>query len=143
MSRLALYLLGPPQIECDGVPIKTYRRKAMALAAYLATTGESHRRDSLVNLLWPEYDGARGRAGLRRTLYALRKSIGGAWLDADRDEIGLNRRVDPSTSSGQALWVDVDQFRQHLGHCETHGHPRSQVCADWRQSRHSAGTMCL
>ena len=75
-SPLALYLLGPPRIERDGVPVKLDRRKAIALVAYLAVTGQSHRRDSLVNLLWPEYDSSRGRAALRRTLYALRDTLG-------------------------------------------------------------------
>ncbi len=121
VTRLALYLFGPPRIERDGVPIKVNRRKAIALLAYLAVTGESHRRASLVNLLWPEYDRARGRAALRRTLYALSKALDGAWLDVDREEIGSRIR-----SAG--LWVDVDQFRQHLAECETHGHPASQVC---------------
>ena len=35
MSRLSLYLLGPPRIERDGVPISIHRRKAVALLAYL------------------------------------------------------------------------------------------------------------
>ena len=56
VSRLALYLLGPPRIERDGLPIKVDTRKAIALLAYIAVTGESHRRASLINLLWPEYD---------------------------------------------------------------------------------------
>ena len=51
MSGLALYLLGAPRIERDGVPIRLDRRKATALLAYLAVTGVRHRRDSLVNLL--------------------------------------------------------------------------------------------
>ena len=120
MSRLALYLLGPPRIERDGVSIKLNRRKAIALLAYLAVTGESHRRDSLVNLLWPEYDGTRGRAALRRTLYALNKALAGAWLEVDREEMGLNPSAD--------LWVDVAHFQQYLAGCETHGHPTAQVC---------------
>ena len=62
MSRLNLYLLGPPRIERDGVPIKVDTRKAIALLVYVTITGESHRRDSLVNLLWPEYDQVRGIA---------------------------------------------------------------------------------
>lgn len=127
-SRLALYLLGPPRIECDGAPIRVDTRKAIALLAYLATTGERHRRASLVNLLWPEYDRTHGRATLRRTLYALRKALGGAWLYADREQIGLIPCAEPSTGSGQAFWVDVDQFRQLLALCETHGHPTSRVC---------------
>ena len=111
MSRLALYLLGPPRIERDGVSVKLNRRKAVALLAYLAVAGqrpggERHRRDSLVNLLWPEYDGTRGRAALRRTLYALNKALAGAWLEVDREEVGLNPSAD--------LWVDVADFERHL-----------------------------
>ena len=90
MSRLVLSLMGPPRIECDGVPIQVDTRKAVALLAYIAVTGESHRRASLANLLWPEYDRSRGRAALRRTLYALTKALAGDWLEVDRDEIGLN-----------------------------------------------------
>jgi hypothetical protein len=48
MSRLTLFMLGPPRIERDGAPIKISRRKAVALLAYLAVTGQSHSRDG-----WP------------------------------------------------------------------------------------------
>jgi DNA-binding SARP family transcriptional activator len=113
-------LLGPPRIELDGTPITVDTRKATALLAYLATTSESHRRASLVNLLWPEYDRTRGRAALRRTLYSLRKALSGAWLDVDREEIGLN----PSAE----IWLDVREFRRHLAGCEAHGHASTQVC---------------
>ena len=119
-GRLALRLLGPPHIERDGVPIKVDRRRAIALLAYLAVTGESHRRDSLVNLLWPESDRSRGRAALSRTLYALRKALGGAWLEIDREEIGLHRAA--------GFQLDVDLFHHRLTDCEPHGHPTSQVC---------------
>ena len=95
VSRLALYLLGPPQIERDGEPVKMDRRKAIALLAYLAVTGESQRRDSLVNLLWPESDSPRGRAALRRTLYALNKALASDWLAVDREVIGLQPDADP------------------------------------------------
>jgi len=120
VSRLAFYMLGPPRIERDSVPIKMDRRKAVALVAFLAVTGESQRRDSLVNLLWPEYDSSRGRAALRRTLHALRNNLSGDWLVVDRDQIGLDPSIAP--------WVDVDHFHQHLAACEAHGHATSQVC---------------
>ena len=119
-SPLALYLLGPPRVERDGVPVRLDRRKAMALVAYLAVTGQSHRRESLVNLLWPEYDSGRGRAALRRTLYALRHTLGTEWLAVDREQIGIE--------PGAAFWSDVAQFRQHLARCETHGHPGEEAC---------------
>jgi len=120
VSCLRLNLLGPPRIERDGEPIKVDTRKAVALLAYVAITGESHRRDSLVNLLWPEYDHTRGRAALRRTLCALRKALAGDWLEVDRESIGLNPRAD--------IWLDIDQFHSQLAQCLTHGHPASQVC---------------
>jgi DNA-binding SARP family transcriptional activator len=120
MAHLAIYLLGPPRIEHDGVPIQVDTRKAVALLAYLAITGESHRRASLINLLWPEFDRTQGRAALRRTLYALRKALSYDWVVADREEIGL--------MSGPGLWVDVDEFHRLLAECETHRHPISQVC---------------
>jgi DNA-binding SARP family transcriptional activator/class 3 adenylate cyclase len=128
MSRLSLYLLGPPRIECDGRPIQVDTRKAVALVAYIAVTGERHLRDALVALLWPEYDQARGRTALRSTLYALRKALAAPspgsgqvdWLDVDREDVGLHPDVD--------VWLDVEQFHSHLDECHTHGHPPSEVC---------------
>jgi predicted ATPase/DNA-binding SARP family transcriptional activator len=119
-SPLALYLLGPPRIERDAVSIEVNRRKAVALVAYLAVTGQSHPRDSLVNLLWPDYDSSRGRAALRRTLFALRTALGEDSILVDRDRLGL----DPSA----ALRCDVDEFHQHLAACGAHGHPASETC---------------
>ncbi len=129
MSRLALYLLGPPRVELDGEPIRLDRHKALALLAYLAVTGERQRRDALVNLLWPEYDSRRGRGALRRTLYALNQALPGPWLDVDREEVGLTSPPGPSPGRDPALWVDVLQFRAHLADCESHGHAPSSVCA--------------
>jgi predicted ATPase/DNA-binding SARP family transcriptional activator len=117
---LRLYFLGPPRIERDGQPISVDTRKAIALLAYVAITGECHRRDSLVNLLWPESDRSRGRAALRRTLYALRKALAGDWLDVDRETIGL----DPSAG----IWLDVAQFHHQLDQCHSHGHSAVEIC---------------
>lgn len=50
MSHLALFLLGSPHIECDGIPIDVDTRKAIALIAYLAVTQQSHTRDTLAAL---------------------------------------------------------------------------------------------
>jgi hypothetical protein len=81
MSRLALFLLGPPRIELDGEPIHIARRRAVALLAYLAVTAGSHSRDSLATLLWPEYDQSRARAALRRTLSELNSALGWGMVD--------------------------------------------------------------
>lgn len=77
MSRLSVHVLGPPRIERDGVWINVGRRKAIGFLTYIAITGGSHRRDALVNLLWPETNQTRGRAALRRALFALQKALAG------------------------------------------------------------------
>ncbi len=113
-------LLGPPLIEREGAPLETDTRKATALLAYLAVTGGEHRRESLVALLWPDYEADRGRAALRRTLSTLRRALDGRWLEAERGSVALAR---------DELWLDVEAFRELLASCETHGHGSSEACA--------------
>ena len=120
MSEIELFLLGSPRIERDGVPIQVDTRKAIALMAYLAVTGESHRRDALAALLWPDADQTRARAALRRTLSALNKALAGEGLKVDREVVGLD------WNSG--LWVDLVQFRSRLADCLAHPHTAAEVC---------------
>jgi predicted ATPase/DNA-binding SARP family transcriptional activator/Tfp pilus assembly protein PilF len=135
MVRVALFLLGSPRIERDGAPVRVDRRKAVALIAYLAMTGESHSRDTLATLLWPEHDQSRARAGLRAALSTLKKALSDGWLGVDRESVGLNPDVAPLASapgsaSERELWLDVAEFRGKLAECRTHGHPEEQVCPD-------------
>src|SRR5437660_9236350 len=104
MSRLALFLLGPPRRERDRVLISVDTRKAIALLAYLAVTHQRHSRDVLASLLWPEYDQANARSALRRTLSTLNKALAGDWLDIDRGTISFDTR------SSTNVWLDVDHF---------------------------------
>lgn len=121
MSHLALFLLGPPRLERDGEPADIVRRRAMALLAYLAVTNESHSRQSLANLLWPEYDERRARADLRRTLSVLNKTLGRKRLVTKREMVSLNPQAD--------FWLDIHHFHKLLEQCKTHGHPPTAVCA--------------
>ena len=84
MPRLDIALLGPPEISLDGLPIKTERRKAVALLAYLAVTARAHTREHLAALLWPGYTTASAHAYLRRTLWELNQMLGKGWVEADR-----------------------------------------------------------
>jgi predicted ATPase/DNA-binding SARP family transcriptional activator len=120
VSHLAFFLLGLPRIEREGVPLEFNRRKVIALVSYLAVTGESHCRDVLANLLWPEYDQSAARAALGTTIWALKKALGRDWLDIDRETVSLKR--------GTSLWVDVDRFRTLLAECRAHGHLVEEVC---------------
>jgi DNA-binding SARP family transcriptional activator len=121
LPPLKLFLLGSPRVERDGKPVEADTRKAVALLAYLALSGQSQSRDALAALFWPEVDGARAHAALRRTLSALNKAAGGQGLLIDRETVGLDRAA--------GVWVDVDQFRARLAGCHAHGHPAPEVCA--------------
>ena len=120
MAGVELFFLGSPRIEREGVPVKLDTRKAIALMGYLAVTGESHRRDTLAALLWPDADQTRARAALRRTLSALNRALAGEGLKVDREAIGLERNA--------GLWVDLVQFRSRLAECLAHLHTAAEVC---------------
>src|ERR671911_244965 len=119
--RTTISLLGTPRIEHNGVPVEVDTRKAIALAAYLAVTKQSHTRDALSALLWPEYNQSRARAALRRTLSSLGKARAEGWLRADRESVDLDE---------DTIWVDVTRFHDLLAKCKEHGHPEAEVCPD-------------
>jgi DNA-binding SARP family transcriptional activator len=121
VSDLKLFLLGSPRVEQAGAQINVDTRKAIALLAYLAMTGQRHSRDALAALLWPEYDHPSARGALRRTLSTLKKALGGVGLNADRETVGLD--------SGTALWLDVEQFQRLLAAGRTNASWSSTECA--------------
>jgi predicted ATPase/DNA-binding SARP family transcriptional activator len=102
MTKLSLYLLGPPQLEFEGKPLKITRRKAMALLIYLAGSGERQLRDTLATLFWPESTQQGARKALRRDLSELNLALGGDWLDAGALAVGLRA----------GFWLDVNQFQR-------------------------------
>src|SRR4051794_31639910 len=101
MSHLTLSLLGHPRIEIDSTAVTVDTRKAVALVAYLAITGQRQSRDTIAGLLWPDYSQANARAALRRTLSTLNKALGSEHLVIERESLGL----DP-----EKLVVDVQLF---------------------------------
>lgn len=121
MPALTLYLFGSPRIILDGSLVEVDTRKATALLAYLAVTGQPHQRDSLAGLMWSDYDQTSARAALRRTLSTLNKALGGAYLEANRDTIGLER--------GAEYWLDVHAFHEHTSAAAAHAHPAGTICA--------------
>ena len=118
-NELRLHLFGLPQLEFQGRQVKVARRKAVALAAYLALADHRQSRDVIVNLLWPELDHDHGRSALRSTLLALTTPVPLTWIDADRTTVGLKR---------DTVWVDVRAFTDLLSGRESHGHALDAVC---------------
>ena len=113
LSMFTLRLFGNPHIEQDGKMVSLGTRKAIALAAYLATTGNRHSRDTLVALLWPELDQRRGRAALRSTLSALKKGLADTGLLVEGELVGLETAD---------LAYDLWQFQNHLSASQRHRH---------------------
>jgi predicted ATPase/DNA-binding SARP family transcriptional activator len=75
--------------------------------SYLAVAGHPQRRDALATLLWPDYGQNDARKALRRDLSELHLALGGQWLEADRERVGLR----------PGFWLDVAQFQRHLDEC--------------------------
>jgi DNA-binding SARP family transcriptional activator len=104
---LEISLLGPPRVRRAGQPVTFDTRKATALLAHLALADRPRSRESLCTLLWPSRDPERARGALRRTLSALRKSVGEEWIDSAGDSVALN--------AADGLDVDVHRFRELAG----------------------------
>lgn len=119
-SDLKLHLLGAPRAECGDSPLITDTRKAIALLAYLAVTGNGHTRDAIATLLWQDLDQTRARAALRRTLSSIHSGCEAPWLRADREHIAL--------AQDGSVWCDVNAFRAALAEMRTHGHAADVTC---------------
>jgi predicted ATPase/DNA-binding SARP family transcriptional activator/Tfp pilus assembly protein PilF len=102
------------------VTLNISRRKALAILAYLAMTGQAQPRDKLCALLWPDGDPSLVYSYLRRDLAVLNKTLGQGWLRIDREKVGLVSRPD--------FWLDVTEFRSLLKSCAMHGHSPVEVC---------------
>ncbi len=119
VQSFQLALLGGPRLDRGGRAIYIERRKALALLAYLALTGECQRRETLAALFWPEADGPEGRAALRRTLSVLNAALEGG-LDVQRDCVGL---------LAHQIELDVERFRRHIVAARQHHAPGAALCA--------------
>lgn len=76
-----LQVIGPVTVRADGESPQSSRLsqpRHLALLSYLALARPRglHARDSLVALLWPEHDQARGRQALRNALHGIRRLLG-------------------------------------------------------------------
>jgi len=128
MTQLSLYLFGSPRVALDGAPLHIVRRKATALLAYLAVSGQSHSRDWLATLLWPESDQSKARGNLRRMLSEIKGTLGENWLDIEREQARMQGQAD--LSKEQSIWLDVAVFQENLRVYEAHNHSGTALCPD-------------
>ena len=115
-----LTLFGLPRLEREGQTVKVSRRKAQAILAYLAVTGQPHSRDALTALFWPEVEQRRARTSLRRALSDLKLALDEGLLLLDGETVVLDH---------DALWLDVARFRTCLATCARHNHALEETCS--------------
>lgn len=134
MPQLSLSLLGPWQATLDGQAIDLKYDKVRALLAFLAVEADRpHRRETLMDMLWPELSDSAARNNLRQVLLTLREAIGDRkretpYLLASRAAVQFNPESDH--------WLDVRAITRLLAMCDHHPHrnPEScRSCARWRQ----------
>lgn len=92
MSGIRLSLLGPPLLSPPPDTGEPFRKKTLALLAYLATEARPVARDSLAALFWPENPQARARANLRRVIFCLWELLGEGGVIAAQDCIVLDSK---------------------------------------------------
>ncbi|MDQ5851245.1 MAG: AAA family ATPase [Chloroflexota bacterium] len=140
MARLALYVLGPLQLCCDGTPVTGLESaKVRALLVYLAVeAARPHPRAALAGLLWPELAEVVAQHNLRQALTNLRQVLGDRSADPpflliSRETVQFN----PASNS----WLDAAAFTGLLAACETHPHRRAITCASCAERRARAAAL--
>ena len=95
----------------DRVVTRFPTQNTRALLAYLAYYPDrTHRRDALIELLWPEVEAEKGRHSLRQTLYMLRHQVGPQSVESESwmvDGPVKTGSPSPSTINHQPLTVLV------------------------------------
>src|SRR5690348_281059 len=86
--RLNLSLLGTPQVGGESASVAFTRRRAVALLAYLVSTGIPHSREHLADLLGDSANDPHLQKHLSNALAELRQKVG-AHIAADRHLVSI------------------------------------------------------
>src|SRR3989304_6175264 len=95
MSRLHLFLLGPPEVRLGARPLHLPTGKSLALLISLALGGGPQPREHLAALLWPESSPDRSRASLRSTLNRLQSTLRQAGGQAQTSLLSIDHTALP------------------------------------------------
>ena len=106
VARLALALLGNPELRLDGKPLARFRSaKVYALLYYLAVTRRTQPRTVLASLFWGDTDEYYARRNLNRTLSDLAHFVG-EHLVIERQQLAF--------AQTQPYWLDVDLLEEAM-----------------------------
>jgi WD40 repeat protein/DNA-binding SARP family transcriptional activator len=129
MPHLALSLLGHVHITVDGKPLTQFDSdKARAMLFFLSiTSGQTHRRETIASLLWPEQGERLANQNLRKALHRLRQTLGDhanptqPFLLVTPQSIAFN----PDSSHT----VDSVTFEALLALNDSHRHDQRETCS--------------
>ncbi len=124
MTKIEISLLGSWLIRHVSEPTKKEpRRKEQGLLAYLAVeSGQSHSRDSLVGLFWPDMPLSAARNNLRVALSRLKQYLrDSSILETTRHTVCFN--------GDSPVLLDVTQFLALIKQSEAHEHRSLTACA--------------
>lgn len=92
-QMLSFKLLGQVSLNKNGEPLKQFRsQKEVALLAFLAQTGQIHRREFLAEMLWDDRSTQQALSNLRTILTRLRPQVGDT-LHITRNTLALDPEV--------------------------------------------------
>ncbi|UCG24954.1 MAG: protein kinase [Chloroflexota bacterium] len=138
MKTLYLTVFGPARAALDGGSKIQFRTiKSMALLVYLAVeSSTTHRRESLMTMLWPGMPERSARHNLRQVIYFLRQNIPevGRREEVDEDgaeggvELLVSNRTTISLNPMAAVEVDSVQFEALLDKTKAHDHVDILTC---------------
>lgn len=103
IPAVEIKLLGVPSVTRAGLNLTPSVRKSLALLAYLALEGPTH-RDRLADLLWSDMEQKDARRNLRQELWRLQRSPLAELFEVKPDSVGLTA----------GLQTDVHHFQRHL-----------------------------
>jgi DNA-binding SARP family transcriptional activator len=151
MTTLSLSLLGYFHAALDQEPMAGFRtNKVQALLIYLAVEhANTHRRGTLMNLLWPGMPERSARVNLRQIIYLLRQAIPELAARVDGQEPSTGKTVPLLHTNRKTLQlnpraavdVDVWRFEEQINRAQAHGHLDLLSCRDCRQTLAGAAAL--
>lgn len=111
---ITIELFGEPQIYHDQSPIHLNMKKALALIAYLVTTGGEHNRERVAMLLWPDSSENVARTSLRQAIQAIKQTPLASGLKVTRHTISLTDAVESDVQHFSELMAYEDYTQANL-----------------------------
>ncbi len=111
---ITIQLFGKPLFRYNGKHIDLPMKKAIALIAYLVTTGEEQNRERVARLLWPDSSESVARTSLRQAIQAIKQTPLASGLKVTRDTISLTDGVQSDVQHFTELMAYEDYTQANL-----------------------------